>query len=90
MRPFKERKIKNIILGCTHYPIYIPIIKEELGYEVNLINTGKCVANYLRENFENDSKKQGSKKIFLSKKEAEFVSIAKGILGSEIEIEEEI
>lgn len=39
MKPFKERKIANIILGCTHYPIYEDLIREELRYEVNLINT---------------------------------------------------
>ncbi len=38
MKLFKEKKIKNIILGCTHYPIYEVMIKEELGYDVNLIN----------------------------------------------------
>ena len=46
MKEFKEKRIKDIILGCTHYPIYDEIIKEELGYDVNLINTGKCVAEY--------------------------------------------
>ncbi len=38
MKPFKERKVKDIILGCTHYPLYEELIREELGYNVNLIN----------------------------------------------------
>lgn len=84
MIPFKERKVKNIILGCTHYPIYIPIIKEELGYEVNLINTGKCVANCLKNIFkkENIKMKMGTQKIFLSKHTEEFESISNEILGA--------
>lgn len=49
MKPFKERHIKDIILGCTHYPIYDEIIREELGYPVNLINTGEAVSKVLKE-----------------------------------------
>ena len=48
MVPFKKRHIQNIVLGCTHYPIFDEIIKEELGYPVNLINTGKSVAMELK------------------------------------------
>lgn len=89
MKIFKERHVQNIVLGCTHYPIYEEIIKEELGYEVNLINTGVTVSNFLKEYLiqskqEND--KGGSKKIFLSKYSKEFIKIAKMILNEEIEI----
>ena len=48
MVPFKEKLIDKIILGCTHYPIYEKIIREELGYEVELINTGITVSKYLK------------------------------------------
>ena len=46
---FKENKIDKIILGCTHYPIYQKLIREELGYPVELINTGVTVSNELSE-----------------------------------------
>ena len=89
MKVFKEKNVENIILGCTHYPIYDEIIREELGYKVNLINTGKCVANYLKnylkENNINNNEKIGEK-IFLSKPENEFKIIAKNILNENIEI----
>lgn len=89
MAPFKERKVKNIILGCTHYPIYIPMIKDELGYEVNLINTGKAVANYLETTMEaeksiENTNKQGMQKIFLSKPTEEFEKIASELLGTDL------
>lgn len=67
MRVFKENRVENIILGCTHYPIYIPIIKEELGYDVNLINTGETVAKYIKDNFTTDKnvvKKRSTTDIF--------------------------
>lgn len=86
MKPFKTRKIKNIILGCTHYPIYDEIIREELGYEVNLINTGKTVANHLKNILGEEKNKIQTEKIFLSKPSKEFKEIAKTILGEEIQI----
>jgi len=91
MAPFKEKHIHKIILGCTHYPIYEPIIREELGYEVELINTGvtvsKYLQNYLKENgLENDEtiKKEN---IYLTKPEKEFKKIAKNILNENLDIQ---
>lgn len=89
MKGFKEKTTRNIILGCTHYPIYKTIIKEELGYEVNLINTGTSVANYLKKSLSND--KYGEldlpdQKIFLSKPTPEFREIAKSLLNEETQI----
>lgn len=89
MKIFKERHIGNIILGCTHYPIYEPIIREELGYDVNLVNTGTTVSNYLKGFLKENNLNNnfgGSEKIFLSKHTDEFKNIAKTILNEELEI----
>ena len=84
MKPFKEKKINKIILGCTHFPIYEQVIRDELKYEVELINTGKMVAdelkyyvelNNLKSNFENSLLK-----IELTKEEEKFEEITKNIL----------
>ena len=84
MQPFKEKKIKNIILGCTHYPIYEEIIREEFENDVNLIDTGKTTAKFLKEylkekNIEKEGL-EGESKIFLSKNTKEFKNIAENIL----------
>lgn len=44
MQIFKDEKVDTIILGCTHYPIYNEIIRNEFYYKINLINTGMAVA----------------------------------------------
>lgn len=92
MEPFKKNKIDKIILGCTHYPIYENIIKEELGYEVELINTGATVARYIDQFLKQNElgNKQGRKKeeIYLSKPEDEFKKIAKEIMKVDIKIKE--
>ena len=88
MKPFKDKKIQNIILGCTHYPIYEEIIKEELGYEVNLINTGETTAKFVKEfltkkDIAANHEKQ-IEKIYLTKNTKEFKTIAQNILGENL------
>ena len=92
MEPFKQNKIDKIILGCTHYPIYEKIIREELGYPVELINTGDTVSAYLKEflkshNMQNDDG-VGTDNIYLTKPEKEFKNIAKNIMKVDIDIKE--
>ena len=92
MQPFKSKHINKIILGCTHYPIYEEIIKQELNYEVELINSGTIVAKYLdeylkQENMENTEAKK-LEKIYLTKTEKEFKNIAKNIMKVDMKIEE--
>ena len=90
MQPFKENKIDKIILGCTHYPIYQKLIREELGYPVELIHTGVTVSNelleYLKTNNLLNSDKGGEHTIFLTKPQDEFKKIAKNLLNFDIEI----
>ena len=74
MQIFKEKKICDIILGCTHYPIYEKIIKEEMGYDVNLINAGFAVSKYLQQFLNKDmegNNKKPYQEIFFSKDKEE-------------------
>lgn len=91
METFKENHIDKIILGCTHYPIYEKIIREELGYEVELINTGVTVSKYLQK-YLKESKMENNEKvkkenIYLTKPEKEFKKIAKNILNENLDIQ---
>lgn len=91
MKPFKEKQIDKIILGCTHYPIYEKIIREELGYEVELINTGvtvsKSLKKYLKDNDLENNESYQNEKIYLTKPEKEFKNIAKNILNENLDIQ---
>ena len=90
MEPFKKNKINKIILGCTHYPIYEKLIREELEYDVELINTGTTVADYLKnyiiEHDLQSLKKEVSEEVILTKPEPYFKDIAKNILKYEIKV----
>ena len=90
MEPFKQNKVDKIILGCTHYPIYEKLIREELQYDVELINTGITVANYLEDLLKNKELQNTSQKemeiVYLTKPEPYFKNIAKNILDFDIKI----
>lgn len=92
MKPFKEKNINKIILGCTHYPIYEKIIRKELEYDVELINTGVTVAKYLKKYLKiNDleaNEKNIREEIYLTKPEEEFKEIAKNILNENLDIQD--
>ena len=90
MKKFKGKRINNIILGCTHYPIYEEIIKQELGYELELIDTGKTVSEYLKkyikENQIENCRKREIEEVYLTKPEESFKKIAKEIMKINIKI----
>lgn len=49
LRPMKEKNVDTIVLGCTHYPLLKNLIKEILGDEVILIETGNAIASRLED-----------------------------------------
>ena len=84
MQPFKENGIDKIILGCTHFPIYEQLIKDEFKYKIELINTGKTVSIYLKKLLKErglcSDIKKGRIEINLTKEEKNFSKIAQNIL----------
>lgn len=49
LKPLKEARVDTLILGCTHYPILKPVIKEVMGKSVTLIDSAKQVAIEVKE-----------------------------------------
>lgn len=46
--PLLARGADTLILGCTHYPFLIPLIRDTLGEHIALVDTGAAVARQLR------------------------------------------
>lgn len=44
LQPLKGTGIDTLILGCTHYPLLEPIIKEEMGNCIRVISSGEETA----------------------------------------------
>lgn len=85
MKPFINKKINKMILGCTHYPLFKDLIKKELGDEIDIINTGEKIANYLQTYLlnaamENNKKHIGDCKYYLTDTECNFIEVARKLL----------
>lgn len=46
--PLLARGVDTLILGCTHYPFLLPLIREAAGQAVHIIDTGAAVARQLQ------------------------------------------
>ncbi|MEA3352597.1 MAG: glutamate racemase [Campylobacterota bacterium] len=49
LTPMKQNSVDTIVLGCTHYPLISHIIKDIMGDDINLVQTGYAIANRLKE-----------------------------------------
>ena len=47
LEPMKKNRVDTIVLGCTHYPLVSDVIKEIMGYNITLIQTGSAIAQRL-------------------------------------------
>lgn len=43
-----EAGVDTLVLGCTHYPFLMPLIRERVGPDVDIIETGEAVAREVR------------------------------------------
>jgi len=46
--PMREAGVDTIVLGCTHYPLVAGVMREVMGYEVTLIETGEAISKRLQ------------------------------------------
>jgi len=51
LAPIKKEKVKTVILGCTHYPVLKEDLREVLGPEVELVESGEVLYEQLEELF---------------------------------------
>lgn len=86
--PFKNKRVDTLILGCTHYPLLKPIIKEVLGAQVMLIDSAKQVvkqAKLILKNMDllrkNNYKKKGRISFYVSDEPENFAQLGEKFLG---------
>lgn len=87
--PLEEKGVDTLILGCTHYPILLPVIEKMFKGKFNFINPGeeaaKTLEKYLKQSGKSANESQnGFKKFFVSGSEAEFAKSAKFFLKTDI------
>tara|TARA_B100000214_G_C23951718_1_gene620824 strand:- start:558 stop:1388 length:831 start_codon:yes stop_codon:yes gene_type:complete len=84
LRPFKSQNIDAIILGCTHYPIIANQINKYFKNKIEIIDTGKSVAEevhlFVKKHHINQSKKQPTIKILSTDITTNFHDMTRRIL----------
>jgi len=89
----KDKEIDTIVLGCTHYPLLLPKIKQFTPNEMHIIPQGEIVAaslqNYLHRHPEMEERitQNGSCKFFTTESVARFKKSASLFLHTEVEVE---
>jgi len=88
-----DPEIDSIILGCTHYPLLMPVIRKFVPENVHLLEQGKLVSSklveYLSRHQEMDQKcsKSGIVRYFTTENEEVFEKNATTFLGQSIKSE---
>jgi len=90
LKDLKDREIDTVILGCTHYPILTNVIREVLGEDIILIDSGTASSVVVEEYLAgagllNDSNNFGKQEYFVSDVPSRFKDVAEKFLGRDIE-----
>lgn len=90
LKPFHNKRIDTLILGCTHYPIFKEIIARQLPEEVEIMDTSYIVAKKVKEILKQEQletiKEKGKYEIELTKEIKEFKTMAEKLLKKEEQI----
>ncbi|MES0372280.1 MAG: glutamate racemase [Mariprofundaceae bacterium] len=52
LEPLMKQGVDTLVLGCTHYPFLIPQIREIVGDDVVILDTGDAIASELKRQLE--------------------------------------
>lgn len=85
----KAAGVDTLILGCTHYPLLAKTIREVMGENVTLIDSGAVTAGFVKEYLEKntllcDEKTDGQYKFFVSDCPDNFTVLGSRFLQQEI------
>ena len=87
-----DPKIDTLILGCTHYPILLPKIKQYVPEGIRIISQGEYVASSLKDylsrhkDMDNLCTKQGSVRYFTTENADKFKETARIFLQENMEV----
>jgi len=85
LKPLKDAGVDTLILGCTHYPLLKPVIKEVMGENVALIDSAQQVAvevkKILAAEGQLNKNRSGRHQFYVSDNPEWFSGLAKRFLG---------
>lgn len=89
LSPLKKENIDTLILGCTHYPLFMDAIAEYMGEGVKLISSGAQAAKYAQKiltarNMLTNRKENGENLFYCSDSKEMFGENARNFIGNDI------
>ncbi len=85
LEPLKAKNIDTLILGCTHYPLLIEVIRKVMGKGVEIINPAESLAKELEE-FLGKGREKETHSFFFSDKPYNFEKISRNCFKEEVKI----
>jgi glutamate racemase len=90
--PMLEKNIDTVVLGCTHYPFVIPLIRQIVGDKVRVIDPAPAVAKQVGRVLEvksmrSESESHGDVKLYTSGDPDEFKAMLPVLLGERGDVE---
>ena len=84
----KDPQIDTVILGCTHFPILLPKIRQYIPEHISVIAQGEYVAESLKRHPEMDAKctKNGNCQFYTTEAEEKFSESASTFLKQQISV----
>lgn len=89
MAPMLQAGVDTIVLGCTHYPFVLPLIRAVAGPDVAIIDPAPAVARQARrvlqqQDLAADRARNGTLKAYTTADAARFASLAESLLGDAV------
>jgi glutamate racemase len=84
-----EQDVDTLILGCTHYPVLTPVLRQVAGPGVVLLSSAQAAVDVVEEIFSTESEgagasRMGSLRCFVTDAGTHFTEIGERILGEPI------
>ncbi len=95
LEPFRKAGVDTLVLGCTHYPVLAPKIREILGPSVQLVDSADALANSLADSLESETTAHSEPsptaptglRVFCTDGGEHFSRIASRLLGRSLQVE---
>jgi glutamate racemase len=89
LRPLKLQAIDTVLLGCTHYPLLSPLIQQEVGIDVQLVDSASTCAEQVKLLLQQQQLLspilQGQHQYFVSDDPEKFRTLAERLFGHPLE-----
>lgn len=86
LEPLRQAEVDTIVLGCTHFPLLVPLIREQVGEEIALVDSGAAAVRSMQEllGLECRGGSAGYTKYHVTDTVEQFSAVAKSFLKEDI------